>query len=714
MWRRTVFVMSYEKRKKLPKKEQLALWAEKDNARLARKESFESLKQLRDLRELSRNMALYVRNQETKKVEQEKIAQLPVPSQSEKPKAFDASKSSLATSTVALPPAINDKLGLAVKYLVSKEHQNWALVFDQLEQAGGFKDVTEKDVRKLVYAIPKRQLREVFPAVELLLAGANIQMSPKIVNAFLRSVIVGGSVDSDQIAVVEKYVQQLRQNGKLGRETCEILVEAYGKSGQVHKMEQVINEMNALQLQPSSRVYSNVLTTCVYKTRDHRQAVQLFDLMKFLAGSMAPGSREYQDIIVSYVNNNDIEKALDLYQEMLAKNIEMNQNIMVALARGCASRRQLRFKAWEFMFEIYNMNWKPTVPTLEYMLYLAAQDGDLSLARALYQQLNVLNKTLPRSFGFLMMAYALCSLTKSNSEYLVPAITMHETGRRFRTNMLNLADFTPNLESPEQAVPYLPQVVLTSAQEVLAESSAVLAHTLMVNPSYANTPSINTFLNVAAKLGSFEEFLDRYNQFTFLDTEGIPRTRAAEVTTENIEEEMELIQDNIIGAEDGKSRKPDSMTKSPVLTSLAGSASPTKIARDTYTYLIALQAASKHGNYSFAQSVWTERGLFRKSRRFSTLSRAEKDKLDFAFAHAMVNALTEMKLLDDALAILISTEYQFKWSWNELRPLYAAAVDVGYDKVTRTVRGVVKRALINHEGKIRKKDYKQYVMERGY
>ena len=80
----------------------------------------------------------------------------------------------------------------------------------------------------------------------------------------------------------------------------------------------------------------------------------------------------------------------------------------------------------------------------------------------------------------------------------------------------------------------------------------------------------------------------------------------------------------------------------------------------------------------------------------------------------MVNCLTDMKLLDDALAILVSTEYQFKWTWKELLHLYAAAAEAGYDKVTKTIRGVVKRAQINFEGKIRRKDYKKYVMERGY
>ena len=80
----------------------------------------------------------------------------------------------------------------------------------------------------------------------------------------------------------------------------------------------------------------------------------------------------------------------------------------------------------------------------------------------------------------------------------------------------------------------------------------------------------------------------------------------------------------------------------------------------------------------------------------------------------MVSALTEMNLLDDAMAILLSTEFQFKWTWKELGSFYRAAGGIGRDDICRTVRGVAGRAQINFGGKIRRRDYKRYVMERGY
>lgn len=720
---RNIYVLTLEKRRKPAKKkssEKLQQWAHQEELRLLRQKSEEYASKLKELKQLTQSVAKYVRNRDARMLEAQKISELALPSEIKSelsPPAlelpthseiarFDASKASLSTAAVDLPQSIQDRLGLAVKYLVSKEHQNWALVLQQLEAEGGFADLPEKDIRKLVYAISKKQLPLLFPHIESLLEQAGIALSPKLITTHIKSLMLGNSLDEQQIRQVESAVAKLRsvsKKGKLPRAAYELLIEAYGKNTNVAKMNEVILEMKELGLLLSPTVYTNVLSTCVYKTRDHKQAVQFFDLMKFLAGSMAPKTREYQDIIVSYVNNDDIERALDLYEEMLSQKLDVNQNIMVALARGCMSREQLRYKAWDFIFEIYRCGWEPTVNTLEYMLYLASKDGDLALARALYQQLNISDATTARSFSFLLLAYARTKIGQDVSEFQPLAIAVHEEGRNFRRNILEKIDLTPKMENPKQAIPYLPKIALSTPQEALAESSAIMAHALMVNPGHVNVESVTTFLNVAARMGSLDDFIDRYEEFTFLDRKGIAETRT-------------VVEPEILESVDVSlfSERP-SATKSPIMAQVVeGRSSSFRMPRNTITYVIALKAAAKHRNYIFAQKVWTERGTYRKSVSFRNLSKEQKEKLDFSFASAMVNCLTEMKLLDDALAILVSTEYQFKWSWKQLLHLYAAAAEVGYDKVTKTVRGVVKRAQINYEGKIRKKDYKRYVMERGY
>lgn len=732
--KRTVFVMSNEKKrraKKVASKPKPISRPEpqpmkKEVSKAEQVQRLQHSKRLREFEKLTRSVNSYLVRKETLGEKSpstslddpadevyQSVREKPVIQKSSiskaisAPSSFDPLKSTLSSLAVDLPEPIQERLGLSLKYLVNKEHQDWDVVLRQLEHEGGFKGLIERDVRKLVYAIPRPQLHTVFPKIEELLGAAGMQKSPKIINAYMKSVIHRGTVNLTEMKVIEECVEHMRRltkKGSLSRETYEILVEAYGKNSNIKRVNEIITEMKELGLEPLKNVYSNVLATCVYKTKSHEAAVQLFDSMKFFSQKTRPSTREYQDIIVSHVNNNDIEKALDLYQEMILEKVEINQNIVVALARGCFNREEYRVRAWDFMFEVHRRDWTPTVQTAEYMLYLALRDGDLPLARSLYQQLNLAGNTSPRSFSFLLLAYANASL-----EDKTPMILYNESGRLFRHNIINQTELNPNVDDPKKALPFLPKFFFDTFDEVLAESSAVMAHTMMVNRQFVNTESINTFLNVAANIGSLDEFKDRLELFTYLDREGVPAVRSI------IEPEDANIEENENETQVTKVSNSKAIAKSPILQQLVeSSAGRYKVPRNTITYLIALKAAAKHKNFNLAQTMWTERGLYRKSVHWNKLTRQEKDRLDFDFAVAMVNALTQLGLFDDALAIIVSTEYQFKWKRHHFSQLYKEAVEIGNSKITQTLRGIAKRAQVNFEGKIRRNDYKRFVMENGF
>lgn len=736
--KRMVFVMARDKGRNSDTKriildradDKLQKWADQDDLRKAREHEIDFERKLSELKSLTSSVASYVRHTQNGNNSQDlkfrsTLTQAPEENKkqlgmqekdkkaNEDNETYNPEKTSINTPAMELPSIISERLGPASRYLVRKDAQSWNLVMYHLQRNGGFSGLRSKDVSKLIRAMPSSQITSVFPLVEALMKDANISQTTEIASAYLWKLVKAPKIDAQRLALIEGAVDELKANSKkdrLNTETYELLVEAYGKTNSITKLEEVIADMKKFELTLSSKVYSSILATSVYKTKDHRQAVQLFDQMKFLAGCMSPKTREYRDIIVSYINNDDIEKALDLYQEMNDGKIKIDQQTLVALARGCISRPQLKLKAWDFIFEIYNKGMKPTVGTLEYMLYLAARDNDLSLSRALYQQLIKLNSNSPRSLGFLLLAYS--NATINSKEFTVPSISSHEVGRRFRHNILDKVSFEPALDEPSKAVPFLPKVILTSQQEVLSESSAIMAHALIINNSAFSAQNVNTFLNIAAKLGTLEEFKDRFEQFTFLDMSGAPKTRVHVDETgigQKNREEIEIIEEET--QPHTNASELSILTKSPILNMRLDDTAGFKTPRCTYTYTIALKAASRHKNYEFAESIWKERGLLRKTPAFTSLSRREKDALDFIFATTMVHCLTDMNLLDDALAILISTEYQFKWTWKELSPLHKAAVEVGHDKVTRTIRGIASRAQIKFEGKIRRKDFKQFVMQ---
>ncbi|CUM65738.1 uncharacterized protein PRCAT00003386001 [Priceomyces carsonii] len=624
-------------------------------------------------------------------------------------KEFRPDAYSLVVPAVSVPDSISRKIGIALKYLVSKNDQRWDLVLQQLSESGGFTEIPRKDVKYFIENIPRRYILSLIPQLENMMSDAGIKSSPSIINSFIEGISAGSVLSDQSIKKIEEFSQQIRsisKTKKLPRRTYELLIMAYGKNNNLEKINSCLAEMKKDGLQPSSQTFVNILSTCVYKANDHKQAVEIFDSMKFLSVKTNPDTSSYQHIIVSYVNNDNIEKALDLYQEMISKGIPLNQEILIALARGCSSRPRLSLKSWDFVFDIYENGWEPTLETFEYIIYLAARSGDLPMTRALYFKLNESKSISSKAFSFLLLAYSK-SRVKLKEVNEPPNLVYHDKGRIFRKNILSDVNYLVKINPHEQGPPFLPKLDLNTKEEILAESSAVWTHAMIQHPNFINIKSANTYLNIAAEMGTLKDFRDRFESTTFLDRSSLPEDKSiiVEEPSESVFSEKEKI-----GTLDAQGSV--DIKNMPIFSQ--HSMNGRKVARSSLTYVIAIKAAGNFKNYNFAQKIWSERGTFRKTSSFKVLSRLEKDVLDFQFASAMVSCLTKMNLLDDAEAILLSTEYQFKWKWKELKELHKAAVEVGNEKLCKTVRNVARRAQINFEGKIRRKDFKRYLMERGY
>lgn len=598
---------------------------------------------------------------------------------------------SLVTPSTPLPPSIINKLGLAARYLVSKTNANWPIAIQALAEEG-VADIPEKDLRKLVYAIPHQDLAYVIPHLESLFHHSHHQLSPKIMNRFIESLSRGATISRGNLARIELYVDRIRAGSPPGvkplpRRTYELLISVYGKCNNLSQIDAILQEMKLFKLSPSAAIYSNVLKTYVYKSRDHKQATAVFDTMKFLSHTTRPNTDAYNDIIVSYVNNNDVEKALDLYQEMLDARIEVNQSIMVALSRGCSQRPGLRFKSWEFMLEIYDRGWTPHRETLEYMISLAAHDGDTALARVMFKKLAAVGSLTPRSLTFLLQAYG---KSRIHAELMDPPIvSMHEKGRLLRRTLLMEFNSVP------ETVPMLPLLDVTTAEEIMAESQAIWRYIVEERPEVVSVEGYNTYLNVAAEFGTEEEFLGRYGEL-YHELWREPR---------RVEVEVEVEVDEVLKDLDPRDLDLQNLDPGPGLVPGPGpNPNPPGPMRNTFTYIIGLKAAGNLKSYQLAQQIWTERGHYRKTNQFRTLSPTKKNQLDFEFANSMVQSLTKMKHLLDALAVILSTEYQFKWSWNQLKPIHREFVEAGMDKQSRTVRNIALRAQVRFEGKVDRRE----------
>lgn len=747
-FQRGIFVVSGGKTRKRPPRRPLSsqdraeqFLEQEDRRKMAEAEKRYRNK-LRELKAMTETVSKYIQERQVQEEEQKRVDAIPMPRKQTlqlplgETREVDAAEvaetpTSVLVPLVQLPPQIEARLGQSLRFLVNKHYQNWPMVLEQLRQGGGFEGVPAKAVEKFVTAIPLPHVRPLIAPLEQMYRDAGLTLPVKTMAHFVKGLATGTVVPDATVSVIDNHwLPQIRAacgQGPLLTDMYETLVIAYGKNGLLERINDVLKEMKVHGREPTAKVYSNVLTTCVYRSPDHKQAVEVFDSMRFISEATKPGTRAFQDIIVLYVNADDVEKALDLYQEMLTGEIPLNQNILAALARGCAQRPELRAKAWEFMFEIYTQGWTPTLDSFHYMIYLAARDGDLPLARALYAKLLVAGTATPRAFGFLLLAY-------NHADTQLPAVMALENGRNFRRNLL--ADL---VIVNGGCLPFLPRQDLTSEVELMAELSALWAHHLMMG-GFALAENAGSYLSIAARARTLEEFIERWELTTFLDTTGAqtrvhiePEDEAElktameglrmdeQVEQDDTDEPIELEVDesvseatktNFAVVEPEETAK--SLVRSPILDELSRLQQLAKVARNSLHYVIALKAAGAHRNYKFAQQIWTERGEFRRTPQFRNLARAARDRQDFQFATAMIQALVQMQLLDDALAVLLSTEYQFKWTWAQLVHLHRAAVEVGNDKIAHTVRQIAKRAQIKHAGKIRRRDYKMYVLNRGY
>ncbi|RCK55490.1 Mitochondrial group I intron splicing factor CCM1 [Candida viswanathii] len=621
-------------------------------------------------------------------------------------------------TSLTFPESVNKRLGLvsdlchlsvAASLPERVEHIEWKTTLSQLQESGGFKRLPHVDVKAFVNKIPHRTLRHLIPTIEQMYQEANIPIHYNTYFEFIKALSLGNILSKQEVEVIEEYLEEIERQTKLKKSHYEVMIGVYVKNNNTTKIEGVLLQMKANNILLTRVVYESILKKYVYYDKDHKKALEVFDSMKFLSKGTAPDAGAYADIMKSCVTDHNVEKALDLYQEMQDKLIQPNEQVLATLAMGCAKTRLHRTQAWDFLFQIYDRGWTPTLATFETMLQVSARDGDLELTRAIFYKAIETRSVTPTAFVALMMAYSKYVLsTERETPYL---ISLTEKGRLFKQNITGNVDF----RVPVNNFPFLPSSEIHDAKFVLAESSAVWAYAMMHNSKLVSHPyAAASYLEIAINFGKFEDFRDRFDASTYLDTDGIPKVREIEIMESEPEPQEQTESDESeVQVEAGKSNE---VVKSPILEQIQSQTKDNrfKAPRTSRIYDIAITAAGKFQNYEFAERIIAERGQFRKSNKFKELSQKQQKQEDFGFAAKLIQCYIDMWLLEDAYAVVLLTAESFPWSWKELGPLSAAAVNLGSLELAAAIRKIVLGEQVRHEGKIKRKDYKDFVRKRGY
>lgn len=258
-------------------------------------------------------------------------------------------------------------------------------------------------------------------------------------------------------------------------------------------------------ISPNRQNYTAIIQFYV-KLKVSKQAWDVFDTMKFLSKSHEPDVVTYNSVLHLCNKDHDYARALDLYQEMIDKNVTPNVqtlNIMAkTLARASTDSKtsenkaeSLRLLGWKYIHQIEDTfhNKHTEVPfyhTLEAMMALAAYDGDVGLTRALYYKYTtqrykqLMRKSTnssdakknwqyaldPRLFNYLLLAYS-----KFNNASL-PVLMGYEEGIKLRRNIMNSVDYSARQsidDGVNSQLPMLPVIDINQPWQILAESRAL-------------------------------------------------------------------------------------------------------------------------------------------------------------------------------------------------------------------------------------------------
>lgn len=622
---------------------------------------------------------------------------------------------------VPLPTSINDVLTSEIlSNITQKETSNWEPVVDALLKSGicdptssitTQESFTSFDFHKLITLIPRDQkTRLVEKLHELallsgvlwgnvgvlndLLALCNLlpkEQSHVLVTLLLRDVEMDEKIKNDNshkevTANVDKIVANTT--------TKAVLLNHYARLSDLKKVREYINVLNQLPddknpMKTSPVIYTSIMQ--MYMRLDNYElAKETFDTMKFLSLSTSPSSRTYTSMILLDTLHNDIEHGISVYEEMVDKQINIESQCLLALAKGCGARKGMVSQGWDFILKYYEAGYPIDSQLMEIMMYLAYVDGDLPFVRGIWINICETNTKLN---GYVQLPHPKCTKWLFNSYYKIGDIVERaKNGHEhipvglvdvrvasIRSKVLELSNFQFHKDAP----PLLPlkQFDGMDSKLMLSEARALWKYILTTkgNENYIGEELVEAYLYVVGRYGLLDIFESEWERLTIFDNTGLE-------TNDNepkviIEEPNQEIDQNL-----EKNNNESKLTISEKTELPIG-----RIPRTDRLYNMCMHIARHQASLSFAQKIWTERGEYRKTERFQKLSVAKQDEADFKFARLMLSALTHTGNVGDAYKLVLSSQNRFIWTKYHLKGLIQLCERMGYVTFTKELLKVTRR-----------------------
>lgn len=619
-----------------------------------------------------------------------------------------------------LPAVIKSRIGDLVLTVVDQHNENWDQIIDRLSVNEGLKDLTEEDTKSFVLNIKPQKISETgILKLHELLFDAGVKMDVDYYNYFMSWYAIKGKQN-----MMESFYQQLNADKlKPNQQTFNSLIRCYSKLKDSKKVNSIIKEMAKYKIEPDLQIYKAVLRY-ILKSDDIKSCYDIFETMKFKSQLTKPDINSYNIMIGVTSKDRNIYKSLDLYHELLDAKVEPNVDTFNQLAVCCSKDTRFLTQGWKYISEIGQRNLEPNFHTFAAMLKLAAADGDLELARAIFFQIFDVCVKDPKKFetvfkeniyGYLLTAYEKYTIGQ------IPSLVNFEDGARIRSNAMGMVDFSMEKrieklkETQVEYPPFLPVSVISTQQQLIEEVRAMFAFLILNQPSLLNSRTLHGYLKVFVKNNNEEEFYKVFNEYTFRNPEiskgsvviekefkPLEKKSSDEFLLDSLSDEMEnsdfhnrldsadpehTVKTAVVEPTVEIVKENEESSGVPEAITLANK-SQLKVERDSRLYTVLIQGSKKFNRLDLCEEAWIERGAYRKTEAFKKLSKEQKKKQDYLFAKAMIDAMVHFHLLNDALQLVASTKKQFDWDFRSLKPLYIAFEKVGNDQARKQVSAI--------------------------
>ncbi|ORY84468.1 hypothetical protein BCR37DRAFT_378501 [Protomyces lactucae-debilis] len=277
------------------------------------------------------------------------------------------------------------------------------------------------------------------------------------------------------------------------------LMKAFAKTSDVERAAALYKHMQARGIEANLVTITTLINCCIRAGKTER-AFSIFDALKYRAANTAPDIHTYTLMIHACAKDKtqSAERASELFEELAERGLQPTRATFNALIHVYATRRDYFAQAWK-MAELMKSNQVDLDKTTWHSLLAAcAMNKDLTRARKLVRELEVIGKQQPlwapdeKTYQLLFRTYA--GATVKKSRVAIDEATLGDEGD------------AQSLVQKGLAVEWIEQMPFTS-NDVLEESRRVMAYLQQLHPESLSTQLIDTYLTIAIPYKASKRFI---------------------------------------------------------------------------------------------------------------------------------------------------------------------------------------------------------------